>query len=344
MMKKTKTIKTSAECRIDLAGGTLDLWPLYLYLGDLKLVNMAIGTKAFCEIKLSPSKSFDLYIESRDMNCKSRFTSLDELAASLKKPTSLNPLRWVNRLAHHFLSTTNATKLKIEIKTWSDAPPGSGLGGSSVLGIAVAKAFQKAFSKKISRDLWQMQQLVRDLEAAEIEHPAGDQDYIPALFGGLLSVRLGPNHRSVKKISPVVEKKLKSQIAILYTGKPHHSGINNWEIFKAYHEDDLKLKTLLKDIHEISTKLSLLLENKKTDGFEALINQEWELRKQLGTSVDAPVLTDAWEWAKKLGAVARKGCGAGGGGSIFFVFKNQKERDKALKTKPLKDGWKWLSV
>ncbi len=344
-MKKISTITQSAQCRIDLAGGTLDLWPLYLYFGELKLVNMAINTKAYCELKIEPAKSFEIWVESKDMNTKSRFASLDELAQSLTKPTSLNPLRWVNRLALYFLKTAGVKGAKISIKTWSEAPPGSGLGGSSVLGIAIAKAFQKAYPKKIAKDPWFSQQTVRDLEAVEIEHPAGDQGYIPALFGGLLSIKLGPHHRSVKKISPSVEEKIKSRIAILYTGKPHHSGINNWEIFRAYHEGDEELKRLLKAIHEISAKLSDDLEKKNTDTFVDLVNREWELRRTLGKSVDAPVLTEAWEWAqKKLGAIARKGCGAGGGGCIFFIFKNQTERNKALKTTPPKTEWKWLTV
>lgn len=344
-MKKSITIKQSAQCRIDLAGGTLDLWPLYLYFGQLELVNMAINTKAYCEIKITPSKEFQISIESKDLTTKSEFHSLNELALSLEKSTSENPLRWINRLTLHFLKNAGVNKnLKVTIKTWSETPPGSGLGGSSVMGIAVAKAFQKTFPKKISKDPWFIQQTVRDLEAVEIEHPAGDQDYIPALFGGLLVVKLGPHHRSIKKISPSIETKIKSRIAILYTGKPHHSGINNWEIFRAYHDGDTQLKNLLKDIHQISTKLAGNLENKKLDNFAQLINQEWELRRKLGSSVDAPVLTEAWEWAKTLGAEARKGCGAGGGGSIFFVFKNKADRDKALKTAPIRKEWAWLKT
>ncbi|HVJ65635.1 MAG TPA: hypothetical protein VM901_10300 [Bdellovibrionota bacterium] len=342
-MKKTLKIKQSANCRIDLAGGTLDLWPLYLYFGELKLVNMAIDTRAHCELQIAPAKGLEIWIESKDMNTKSRFDSIDELAESLTKPTSINPLRWVNRLAWHFLKSTGVKSGKVSIKTWSDAPPGSGLGGSSVLGIAVAKAFQKAFPKNVGKDLWAIQQTVRDLEAVEIEHPAGDQDYIPALFGGLLSVKLGPYHRSVKRISPSVETKLKSRIAILYTGKPHHSGINNWEIFKNFHEGDDELKKLLQKIFDISAELSAQLEAKNLDNVVDLVNREWELRRRLGTSVDAPVLGEAWTWAQqKLGAVGRKGCGAGGGGSIFFIFKNSAERNRAIKTTPPNSEWKWL--
>ena len=101
---------------------------------------------------------------------------------------------------------------------------------------------------------------------------------------------------------------------------------------------------VLKEIHQISAQLSDDLEAKNTQSFVELVNREWELRRKLGTSVDAPVLSEAWAWAQSLGAVARKGCGAGGVGSIFFIFKNQSERNKALKTKPLQAEWKWLSV
>ncbi len=334
-----------APCRVDFAGGTADLWPLYLYLGGLELVHMAIDVKAEVQFKWTPAKGKKLSftISSLDLDRKTTYSSLDALCDSLRHNTLDNPLRWINRLVHFKASQMAKLGGELELQSRSDAPPGSGLGGSSVLGIAIARGLEKLWLPKSKQSApWTLQQQVRDLEAIEIEHPAGDQDYVPALFGGLLVFHLGPNSRSIEKLPPATAKYLGERCALLYTGKPHHSGINNWQVYTDYHNGKLSTRDALKDIVALSKRFAGALRKKETKLYPELINQEWELRQELSHAVRAPVLDEAWTYAQTLGAIARKACGSGGGGSLLVYFKDPVQKNKALKTALPRSDWKWL--
>jgi D-glycero-alpha-D-manno-heptose-7-phosphate kinase len=341
-MSKMITVTGTASCRVDLAGGTLDLWPLYLHLDGIRLVNMAINVQSTAIFKAEQSKKlFELTVKSRDFNVEREYTSLESLHHSLTLPTSEHPTRWLARVAFDSLVRAKIKTGRYQLECSSQAPPGSGLGGSSTLGVCVAHTIQSALKSPALRQ-WDLQQRVRDLEAAEIEHPAGDQDYVPAIFGGLLVIGLGPHQRSVVHIDEKVAQTVSNRIALLYTGQPHHSGLNNWTVFRAFHEGDNKTQRCLFEIKKVAELLAADLQKKDTSRLSQLIALEWELRQELSPAMNAPVLGDAWSWAQSLGAEACKACGAGGGGSLLVVFKNQKARDAALAIKP-KASWAWLS-
>jgi D-glycero-alpha-D-manno-heptose-7-phosphate kinase len=137
-------------------------------------------------------------------------------------------------------------------------------------------------------------------------------------------------------------------MALLYTGKPHHSGMNNWSVFKAYTEKDPLVKDSLQSIRLISKRLSKMLE-KPTQNFwseilPGIINEEWMERQKLSPAICPQVLKDAWTFGSSLGATARKACGAGGGGCLMLYFSDPKIRDEAVE-KPMPNlDWKWIPV
>ncbi len=339
-----KKVSVSAPCRIDFSGGTLDLWPLYLYTGGLELINMAINVRATAEVsfeKNSKKKSFQFEIESADMNFKESYESMDALRESLQKSTRENPLRWVNRVVVDALALSKNYG-HWTVRTKSEAPPGSGLGGSSVLGVALYQALLKADSQKIPKNLWEVQTHLRDLECTEIAHPAGEQDYVPALFGGLLIFHLDSRGKKIERLSKALASKLGKRMALLYTGKPHHSGINNWQIFRDYHEGNLDVRRRLHNIREISAQLAAKFRQGDIRPWPALIQAEWEERKKLSPAIAPTVIEDAWAFGKSLGASACKACGAGGGGCIFLIFDDEESAAKARKSPLPQSDWRWL--
>ena len=345
-MKKAKTLTQKAACRVDFAGGTVDLWPLYLYLGDLELVHMGIRVQAEAKIrvKAAAKKTSPLVIniESLDLNRRESYLGLEALEASLAHSTRDNPLRWVNRVVAHQLAKVPKLRGEIEFVTRSDAPPGSGLGGSSTLGIAIARGLEKILLPKSKHeDSWKLQQSVRNLEAIEIEHPAGDQDYVPALFGGLLVFHLGVDTRRIERLPASRAKFLGDRCALLYTGKPHHSGLNNWQIFQDFHNRNELTRTALLEIRNLSSQMAASLRKGNPKNFGEMLNQEWALRQKLSPAVTAPVLDEAWDFARALGASGRKACGAGGGGCLLVYFDDPRAKKSAL-AKTLPDNWKWL--
>jgi len=348
-LASVKKTTVRAPCRIDLAGGTVDLWPLYLHLGGLELVHMAIDVHATVDIEQEKSKkSLVIEIESADLKRTAKYGSLRELEESLVHTTDRNPLRWVGRVVHQKVKSSGFLG-RLHVKTRSDAPPGSGLGGSSVLGIALGRALESSLLVPAKRsNPWNLQQEIRDLEAAEIEHPAGDQDYVPALFGGLLVLKLGPNHREIEQLSKKTARAVGDTSALLYTGKPHHSGLNNWQIFRAFHEGDSRVKKSLGAIRDLSGHLAQLLrthgEKSVYEALPDLLNEEWNERLRLSPAVNAAVLDEAWTFARGQNAIARKACGAGGGGCLLVLFKSPEAKAIALGKKLPRNEWRWLST
>src|SRR5262245_29463741 len=119
-------IDSRAPTRIDLAGGTVDIWPLYLFHGGAETVNVAIDLHARCTLETG-GEGYTLV--SKDTGTTVRTDSLEELSHN-------RTLELVARLVAHFAPEPGLT-----VTTSSAAPPGSGIGGSSALGISVCGAF-----------------------------------------------------------------------------------------------------------------------------------------------------------------------------------------------------------
>jgi D-glycero-alpha-D-manno-heptose-7-phosphate kinase len=264
------------------------------------------------------------------------------LNKDILKTTKQNPLRWIHRVITRAMEVAGVTDGAWEFVTKSDAPPGSGLGGSSVLGVTLAKAVFD-LSGKENVDPWYLHELVMNLEAAEIEKPAGEQDYIPAIFGGLISFQLSAEGKKVERYADNIGEELANRTALIHTGKPHHSGINNWDVFKKFHEGNKSVRSALAGVKDLAEEMHANLTKGDTKAFVKNINKEWVFRMKLSKTFDAPVLRKAWDLAKKEGAIARKACGAGGGGSLLLVFPDQDTRDKALE-KELPKAWMWIPL
>lgn len=328
-------------CRVDWVGGTTDMWPLYCHLGKVRVINMAISMSMNVELSLEREKTFSLLVESDDLGLKSSHSSLDKLKLDLKKSVKQNPLRWIHRIIEQAFRIAGVESGAWIVKIKSDIPPGSGLGGSSVLGVTLTKAICDFAGKEISP--WDLQWKVCSLEAAEIEKPAGEQDYVPALLGGFLSLEFSASEKKTSHYDFNLGKELADRSALIHTGKPHHSGINNWDVFKKYHEGNKTVQKALMGVRDLAELMHQQLLASDLNAFVKSINKEWAYRTKLSKSFDAPVLRQAWAYAQKKGAIARKACGAGGGGSLLVVFKDKEARDNAVLEKAPKN-WIWIPL
>src|ERR1035438_9228891 len=129
-------LTSQAPCRVDMAGGTVDIWPLYLFHPGAVTVNFAVNRYARCTIRSRSDAK--IAFTSRDLKLSETFDSLDHLRAA---PRYRLPL-----LAH--LVRYFAPEMGIEIETDSEAPAGAGIAGSSTLIIAVASALSRLTGRK----------------------------------------------------------------------------------------------------------------------------------------------------------------------------------------------------
>jgi D-glycero-alpha-D-manno-heptose-7-phosphate kinase len=296
-------IEARAPARVDLAGGTVDIWPLYLFHPGAQTVNIALRCYASCVIETRPDRH--IVLVSQDRGIRETFEDLADLA----RGKSQLPL--VRELVVYFEPNRG-----LNIETTSQVPAGAGLGGSSALNIALCGGLARVTGKHVTRT--QILEIAKNVEAIAIRVPTGWQDYFPALYGGANVVHLGPGGVKREKL-PVFVSDLEKRFVLCYTGQPRNSAINNWEVMKSHIDGE---EQVLRNFDKITTIASQMREALLTGDWKDvadLLALEWENRKQNFKGISTPTIDSMIEQTQKQGTLAAKVCGAGGGGCVVFM-------------------------
>ena len=294
-------VHSSAPTRLDLAGGTLDIWPLYLFHEGAQTLNAAITVRAECT--LSTREDGTWRIESEDTGETLTLGNLEEAPDAPRH-------RLVLRLLQHFQPAP------VTIATRSDSPVGAGLAGSSALNIALCGALSQYAGAAYTAE--SLMSLAANLEAQVIGVPTGVQDYRPAMFGGIAAVEMGPAGitRSALGVDP---DELRARLVLIYTGQSRDSGINNWEVTKRHIDGDRSVIDLFDEIADVATTMRVALETSTWDEVGRQLAREWTLRKRLAPGVTTPTIDALVDHGLEAGAWGAKVCGAGGGGCLLFL-------------------------
>jgi D-glycero-alpha-D-manno-heptose-7-phosphate kinase len=292
-------IETSAPTRIDLAGGTIDIWPLYLFHPGAQTINAAISIRA--RARVEPRNDARIVLRSEDTDAT---VEAEDPAALRHEPR----LRLLALLAHFFGARG------LTLTTSSESPAGAGLAGSSALNVAVCAAL--AEWKREHYEPEALLQIAMNVEAQTINVPTGLQDYRPALYGGLAALELAVD--GIHRVPLDVDlKELGSRIVLCYTGEPRNSGTNNWEITKKHIDGDTHVFDCFERIRDTAAAMREALIRGDWDATGRAIADEWENRKRLAPGVTTASIDDLIARAMGAGATAAKVCGAGGGGCLF---------------------------
>jgi D-glycero-alpha-D-manno-heptose-7-phosphate kinase len=228
-----KKIEIKSPTRVDLAGGTLDLWPLNQFVQGATTVNVAIDV--WTRATLEPADSNEIVLHSADLSLEKKYKSLQEAL------TDSDPKVILFQSVLKFFKPEQGFKLT----TKSDSPVGGGLGGSSSLTISMIKAFSqwKGIEFKSAND---MVNVAHNLEAFVLNTPTGTQDYYPAVSGGLNILKY--DFKGIEQeLYDVQNSPLQDHFMLVYTGKSHHSGLNNFEVLKSAVAREWKNLLLLKN-------------------------------------------------------------------------------------------------
>src|SRR6266513_5761758 len=297
------TIIAQAPCRADMAGGTMDLWPLYLFHPGTLTLNFAVNILTTCRI--TPLKGKRILLRSLDTRREEQFPSFDAL-----RGTNRFRLPLAARLLQFF-----APKEGLLIETDSESPAGAGISGSSALMIATTAALARFTDRNLT--LEQMRVIAQNVEAQIIRVPTGCQDYYPALYGGGSAIHLDADgiHREAV---PVAAEEIESRFVLAYTGAPRQSGINNWEVFKAHINGDKHVFRNFERIAEIARAMHQALVPCNWEEVARLLREEWKLRRTNAPGITTPLIDKLIAVAAKHGGQGAKACGAGGGGCVIF--------------------------
>jgi D-glycero-alpha-D-manno-heptose-7-phosphate kinase len=301
MSRSPKNHDVRAPARIDLAGGTVDIWPICLLEPGAVTVNLAIDRYAQARARLRDDGAF--VFKSQDKSVESKHADIE----SVKREAAL-PI-------HREVALMIAPAQGLELTTKSDVPVGSGLGGSSALFVAATRAALSAAGRTMDDDT--LLRHVIDMEARIIGVPTGSQDYVSAIHGGLSVVRFPPGGARRDAIAADLGA-IARRIVLVYTGVPHDSAMNNWAITKAYLDGDAGVR---RDMHAIVEAARILRGALLVDDLDTVadaIDADWAARRRLAPGVTTKEIDHLGAIAREAGAKAMKVCGAGGGGCVFF--------------------------
>ena len=293
--------RARAPLRIGLAGGGTDVDPYATEKGGIVL-NTTINRYAYCTIR--PTDDGIAFVHSQENG--------DSVANLGDGPLKLNKHELAEGVANHF-----GIKDGFSMDLHSEAPPGSGLGGSSTVIVSIISAVCKWRGCEMSG--MDMAKLAYHLERKELGLKGGRQDQYAAVFGGFNLMRFNGDDVSVESV-PVAQdviNELQSRTLLCYTGKSRESANVIESQVKAYKEGSNE-KAL--DASKVIAKdMAKAIEKGDITQAGELLHTSWEYKKQFSSKITNPVINAMYEKAMEAGAIGGKVSGAGGGGFMFFI-------------------------
>lgn len=292
-------MSVSAPSRIDLAGGTIDIWPISVLVPRAVTVNVAIDLRARATISARPDGRVQVVSRDRGRRATRRLP--------LRPSDMEGPLSLLLRLVAAFRPRAGLT-----LTCEAQAPAGAGLGGSSTLAVATAGALARWTGERLGGE--RLVRRVMNHETALLGVPTGNQDHLAAVHGGLCAYRHEPDGTRREKLP--IPRGLEQRLVLAYTGQPRHSGFSNWEMFRRFIDGERRTVRHMESVARISRELADAFRAGDLDEAGRLVGEEGRLRYRLAPSVGTPALRAADRAARRAGALGVKVCGAGGGGCL----------------------------
>lgn len=291
-------VRVEGWCRVDLAGGTLDIWPLGLLHHDARTVNLAIDLPVAVEI--GASDRFEVVQGSTRVTARTARDLAGEPAAAL--------IGWL-------LEALGAPPMRVTID--SASPRGGGLGASSALSVALIVATARARGSEPPAPL-AVSELARDVEAQLMGLPTGVQDHLPSLLGGALEIRYPPGGERVRRLDCDLDA-LGASLTVAYTGRSHFSAGSNWEVVRRRLDGEAESIELFDGICAAAIAAAAAIEAGDLAGLGAAMAEEWSFRRRLAPGVSTPEIEGILSAAREAGAWGGKATGAGGGGCVAVL-------------------------
>lgn len=296
-------VRAKAPLRISFCGGGTDVPPYPAAYGGCVL-SCTISKYAFASVVARRDGAYK--IESLDYGLDVRYGSEQAL-------TFNGELDLVKAVIRRFRSKRGA-----ELFLHSDAPPGSGLGSSSTMVVALVCALAEYMGRVMSE--YEVAEAAYMIERADLGIPGGYQDQYAAAFGGFNFIEFYGDRVVVNplRVAPAVLDELRYNMLLCFTGTARTStAILAQQTARVEDEDEAVLGVLasLKK-HSIAMKEALL--RGRLGDFGELLDAAWKAKRLLADGVSTPVVENLYEVAKRHGAIGGKLLGAGGGGYLLL--------------------------
>jgi len=207
----------------------------------------------------------------------------------------------------------------LTLKTRSAAPPGSGLGGSGALDVALVACLARARDER-----WDTRELAEHawhLEAVEARLPGGRQDQQAAAYGGFHRFTFRDPDVGVEPITlaPAFADALARHVVLCYTGETRVSSDMITRVAIAYEKGDPKVTGALRALKDLAGEMADALRAGDLAAVGRILSRNWERQLELGEGMRTPAMARLEQALAAAGALGGKAAGAGAGGSMFFV-------------------------
>jgi D-glycero-alpha-D-manno-heptose-7-phosphate kinase len=309
-----RTIIARAPLRISLAGGGTDIPAYYEQYGGM-VVSTSIDKHVYAHC--SPN--------GRQADQDAQITSAD--FHTFSRHHCGTPMNWDGDLAlpravlHSF-----GIERDVSLFIASEVPPGTGLGSSSAVAVAVIGAVSEYLRWSLSRR--HVAELACQVEIEKLRAPIGKQDQFASAFGGLNAITFTRQGVQIERlmIRPGVAAQLERRLLLFYTGTARDSA-SILEVQRASSQGRSPTVQGLKRIREMADECRKLLESGDLDGVGALLDEGWRQKRNLVAGITNPRIDQLYSAARASGALGGKITGAGGGGFLLLYCHEDRQEE-----------------
>jgi len=309
-------IKSRAPLRISFAGGGTDV-PPYPEMKGGAVISSTISKYAYVSLKQRHDR--EMRVNSVDYGLMMTFRSISDLEYNGKLDLVKAAIRLFRIENYGF-----------DMMVSCDAPPGSGLGSSSTVMVAIIGAFKEMLKKPLTS--YELAEMAYRLERIELEIKGGIQDQYAATFGGFNFMEFNKSSVIVNplRVRPEVINELHSNLLLLDTGKTRLSARILDRQIKATERGEKTVLESLDFLKQLAIDMKNALLRGDLKDFGELLHSDWEHKKKLDTQITNPTIDKLYDLARENGAKGGKVTGAGGGGHLL-IYCDLEDRHKVIK-------------
>ncbi len=317
--------RSKAPLRIGLAGGGTDVSP-YCDLYGGAILNAPISMYSYATIE--PRNDGKIVLDARDRGERFELEATEQLEIN----GELDLAKGVyNRLVRDYTKKPFAFTLT----TFSDAPPGSGLGTSSTMMVAILGAFVEYLNLPFGE--YDIAHLAFEIERMDLDMAGGRQDQYAATFGGVNFMEFFDNDKVIVnplRIRSTYLNELSHNLILYYTETSRKSAdiiVSQSKNVNEKKQDSIEAMHNLKE-QALQMKESILKGD--LDDIGRILDFGWQNKKKMAKGITNPLIDDIYQSAIDAGATGGKISGAGGGGFMIFYAPGVKRFDviEALNT------------
>ncbi len=313
MRSRQAIIRARVPLRLGLAGGGTDLSPYCDEYGGAVL-NTTIDRYAYAFIE--PSNDGLVHFVAPDVEIEEAVPpELDALVAC--------QLRLHAGVAKRMLTEFGGGKIApMRVTSYVDAPPGSGLGSSSALVVALVEAFTALLAAPLGP--YDVAHVAFEIERIDLGLAGGKQDQYAATFGGTNFIEFHAGDRVIVnplRVSPSVLNELETSMVVCFTGVSRRSE----EIIVEQQRGMAgagQYDNVMDSLHQLkrdAVEMKEALLRGQIPRMASILNRSWEAKKRTASGISTGRIEALYELAFANGAIGGKVSGAGGGGFMMFI-------------------------